>query len=462
MRRIAPNVRDHDVKRLDISGLRYGGLKHMSDVKLPAVISTTLPVLAELTKTLGVPREVLASDSEIQGAWNSLPGVMKKIPPPLRTDGLARMCVAVVAGLFDSAINYIWNCAILELCEKVRRFGLNVVEQITGKAGFDEAALLDLKDADLLSLCVKLNLVTEDGYFFLDQCRDIRNNFSAAHPVVGKIDDHEFIAFANRCAKYALGNESNPVGVDIQAFIAALKGGKFSDEQAQQWVTRIARTHEAQQNLLFGSLHGMYCDPAISEESRLNALNLSRAFSPAFTPKSKSDLILRHHEYLAKGDEKRHKASQQFFEKLGMLGLLDEHEFHSLISNACKRLMSVHQGMDNFHNEPPFAERVLQLTSQSAVPETAKDEWVTVTITCAVGNPWGTSHAAFPYYRKMIQGFTPAEIEIMLNLPNTNTVVATRIKGQARCKAQFKELAKLLDPSSVPTKVKSAYAAWIK
>lgn len=434
----------------------------MSDVTLPAVIPTTLPVLAQLTESLGVPREILASDEEIGSAWNSLPGVMKKIPPALRTEGLARMCVAVVAGLFDSAVNYIWNCAVIELREKVRRFGLPVVEQITGKSGFDDSALLDLKDADLLSLCLKLNLITEDGYFFLDQCRDIRNNFSAAHPTVGKLDDHEFIAFANRCAKYALGTESNPVGVDIQAFMTALKVGKFSQEQTVQWVTRIKNTHEAQQNLLFGSLHGIYCDPASSEETRLNALHLSSQFAPWFTPKSKSDLIVRHHEYLAKGDDKRHKASQQFFEKLGMLGLLAEHEVHSLISNACKRLMSVHQGMDNFYNEPPFAERLLQLTSQGVVPVTVKEEWVTVVVTCAVGNPWGTSHAALPYYKKMIQGFTPAEIDDMLGLPSTNTVVGTRIKNTARCQSQFKELVKLLDPASVPTKVKSAYSYWIK
>lgn len=434
----------------------------MTDVKLPAVVSSTLPVLDQLTKALGVPRNILASDGEIDSAWNSLPSVMKKIPPPLRTAGLARMCVAVAAGLFDSAVNYIWNCAVIELREKVRRFGLPVVEQITGKSGFDDAALLDLKDAELLNLCLKLNLITEDGYFFLDQCRDIRNNFSAAHPTVGPLDDHEFIAFANRCAKYALGTESNPVGVDIQGFMQALKLGKFSAEQTQQWATRVRQTHEAQQNLLFGSLHGIYCDPASSEETRLNAINLSSAFAPGFTPKAKSDLILRHHDYLAKGDEKRHKASQQFFEKLGMLGLLGKHEVHSLISNACKRLIGVHQGMDNFYNEPPFAERLLQLTSQGAVPETAKHEWVAAVVTCAVGNPWGTSHAAMPSYTKMIQGFTPAEIEIMLSLPSSNTVVGKRISSQPRCNAQFKELVKLLDASSVPTKVKTAYGLWLK
>ncbi len=288
----------------------------MPDVNLPAVVDDTLPVLDQLTASLGVSRDIIASGQEIQTAWTNLPGVMEKIPPALRTEGLARMCVAVAAGLFDSAINYIWNASVIELREKVKRFGLPVVEQLHGKANFDEQALLDLKDSELLSLCLKLNLITEDGYFFLNHCRDIRNNFSAAHPVVGTIDDHEFIGFANRCAKYALGDENNPVGVDVSAFMAAVKGAKFSEQQKDQWVHRIQQTHEAQQYLLFGTVHGIYSDPASIEQARVNALMIASEFAPHFTPKAKSDLINRHHDYIAKGDEKRHKASQQFFERL--------------------------------------------------------------------------------------------------------------------------------------------------
>jgi hypothetical protein len=290
----------------------------VTDIKLPAVIDSTLPALAALTTALGVPREILASDEEIEAAWVGLPRVLKKIPPQRRTEELGRMCVAVAVGLFDGAINYVWNATILELREKVKAFGLTVVRQVTGNSIFDEEALVDLKDADLLDLCLKLNLITEDGFFFLDQCRDIRNNFSAAHPAVGKIDDSEFIAFVNRCAKYGLGDEKNPVGVDIQAFVTALKGSKFSQEQEGQWVQRLKDTHEAQRELLFGTLHGMYCNPVLSEETRLNAISISRYFADNFTPKIQSDLIDRHQDYLAKGDSKRHGASQQYFEKLGL------------------------------------------------------------------------------------------------------------------------------------------------
>lgn len=434
----------------------------MTDIKLPAIIDKTSSVLEALTNALGVPRDILASDDEIAAAWTNLPRILKKIPKELMTPELALMCVAVASGLFDSAINYVWNASIIELRGKVRRFGLSVVRQLIENSDFDRKALLNMKDAELLELCLKLNLITEDGYFFLDQCRDIRNNFSAAHPAVGKIDDNEFISFVNRCAKYALGNEQNPVGVDVQAFINAVKSSKFNEEQLDEWVDRLNRTHEAQRELLLGTLHGIFCDPASPEEARINALALSGKFSASFSPITKSELIDRHQDYLAKGDTKRHKRSQRFFEKLGLLDLLSESERHTLISYACKKLLSVHQSFDNFHNEPPFAERLDQISSQGAVPDTVKSEFVSTILTCAVGNAYGTSTAADSYYSRMIQRFSPSEIVTMLKLPETRTIVGSRIRSHRRCKVAFKNAVALIDPESIPTSIEKAYKKWTK
>ncbi len=50
----------------------------MNEINLPAVIEDTTPVLQALTDALGVSRDVLASDDEIQAAWGNLPRAMKK------------------------------------------------------------------------------------------------------------------------------------------------------------------------------------------------------------------------------------------------------------------------------------------------------------------------------------------------------------------------------------------------
>lgn len=427
------------------------------DVNLPALPNTVLPAIAELTEALGIPREVLASQVEIEYAWRDLPRELREIPGDLRGELIARMCVAVSTGLFDGAMNYIWNAAILQLRQKIRNFGLAVVAQIQ-QSDFEEKHLLELQDSRLLDLCLKLNIIDEDGFFFLDQCREVRNNFSAAHPTMGTVNDREFTTFLNRCVRYALADSASPRGVDIGAFISAVKGPKFNNHQCQIWVQRLIETHDAQRQILVNMVHGIYCDPATAEPARLNAIDICNNLSGAFTSSIKSDLINRHSDYVANGLEDKHTASLQFFEKLGLLGLLNESEQHVVFSRAIDRLWNVHNGMNNFYNEPPFAERLLEVTQQGAVPETIQDHFVQTVACCRVGNGYGVSNAAVPYYDEMIQSFSPREVATLIRAAVDNTsTIGRRLSNNGSCRRNLKVALELIDPASVSNSVKSDY-----
>lgn len=427
------------------------------DVNLPALPNTVLPAIAELTEALGIPREVLASQEEIEYAWRDLPRELREIPGDLRGELIARMCVAVSTGLFDGAMNYIWNAAILQLRQKIRNFGLAVVAQIQ-QSDFEEKHLLELQDSRLLDLCLKLNIIDEDGFFFLDQCREVRNNFSAAHPTMGTVNDREFTTFLNRCVRYALADSSSPRGVDIGAFISAVKGPRFNNHQCQIWVQRLTETHDAQRQMLVNMVHGIYCDPATAEPARLNAIDICNDLSGAFTSSIKSDLINSHSDYVAKGLEDKHTASLQFFEKLGLLGLLNESEQHVVFSRAIDRLWNVHNGMNNFYNEPPFAERLLEVTQQGAVPETIQDHFVQTVACCRVGNGYGVSNAAVPYYDQMIQGFSPREVATLIRAAVDNTsTIGRRLSNNGSCRRNLKTALELIDPASVSNSVKADY-----
>ena len=426
------------------------------DVTLPELTQQMVSSLASITAALGIPRDVLASDEEIAYAWRELPRELRAIPPQLRDELIARMCVAVSTGLFDGAINYIWNATVQHLRQRMRDFGLPAVSQIL-QDKFEETNLIELQDSKVIDLCLKLNLVTEDGFFFLDQCRATRNNFSAAHPTIGKINDREFINFLNRCVRYALSNESSPVGVDFSEFISAITGGRFTDGQRDAWVTRLDATHDPQRQLLFRTLHGIYCDPASSEPARLNALDLCEAYKTKFTSVIESDLIDRHSDYLAKGDNQRHGASRQFFERLGLLALLNESERHSVISASVNQLWNVHLGIDNFYNEPPFAQRLMVLSDQEAIPETIQEQFVHTVVGCYVGNGHGESNAALPYYEAMIRSFSPKEIAVLAALNRGNLTVPRRIRSIQRCRRRFSGALRLIDEASIPPSVRTAY-----
>ena len=425
---------------------------------LPTLPKTILPAITELTKYLGIPREVLGSDEEIEYAWHDLPRELRNIPPGTEGALIARMCVAVSTGLFDSAVNYIWNASILQLRNKVRTFGLPVVAQIS-QSDFEEKHLVELQDSQLLDLCHRLNILNDEGFFFLDQCRDIRNNFSAAHPTLGKINDREFIAFLNRCIKYALADSSSPKGVNIGELIAALKGARFSDGQRYVWIERLMSTHEAQRQLLIEMVHGIYCDPNSPETARQNSVDLCDAIKDNFTSSLKSNLINSHSGYLAKGDGARYTASLQFFEHLGLLGILSEAERHSIISKAVERLWITHQGFNNFYNEPPFAERLLELSRAGEIPETIQEEFVQAVVGCYIGNGYGVCRAAESTYKTMIQEFSPRETGLLIQLSGKEeSVIHRRIRFSQDCKSRYIQALHLIDPSGLQPATKAQYA----
>ena len=445
------------MKKSNESGHQMTKIKPMDrEVSLPDLPDQMFSEITSITSALGIPRDVLAPNDEISYAWRGLPRELQSIPPHLRGEHIARMCVAVATGLFDGAINYIWNVTVLHLRQRIRGFGLPVVSQILQRQ-FEENELDDLQDSNLIDLCLKLNLITEDGFFFLNQCRETRNNFSAAHPAIGKINDREFITFLNRCVMYALSDESSLVGVDFNSFIKAIKGERFTEGQCEAWIARIDATHDPQRQLLFGTLHGIYCDPASSQPARLNALDICIAYQSKLSAAIKSDLIDRHSDYIAKGQSQRHNVSQDFFEKLGLLMLLNESERHSVISTAVSHLWTVHLAMNNFYNEPPFAERLMKLSETEPIPSTIQEKFVHNVVGCYIGNGYGVSRAAVRYYRAMIQSFSPVEISVLIDLDQGKTTVADRIGSWSECRKRFLQALKLIDVDSVPRSLRSKY-----
>lgn len=225
---------------------------------------------------------------------------------------------------------------------------------------------------------------------------------------------------------------------------------------------RLSETHGPQRETAVGTLHGIYCDRSSNEESRLNSLDVCRGLAAEFTPGIRSTLINRHSDYIAAGKDDRKQASQKFFEELGLLGLLSNPEQHSIFSRAASRLVSVHQGYDNFYNEPPFAERLLELSQQTAVPPAAQREFVEATVMCAIGSRYGVSNRAEPTYHAIVKNFSPQEVAYMLQAPAIEpSVIRRRVTGYSNCRTRFRALVDLLDPSTVPASAKAQYDWWL-
>lgn len=426
---------------------------------LPAVTDNTDDLLNRITSSLGVPRTVLPSKHQIDHAWGNLPRLLEMVPPESRDERMIRLCVAVSAGLFDSAINYAWNSTIVELRNKIIRFGLPIVGQLTSEH-IDEAKLSQMMDHKLLKLCLELSLISEEGYFKLDQCRDIRNSFSAAHPAMGALDEDEVVNFISRCARSALSNVYVPTGVDFGGMVSAIKGGDFNADQSEYWSASIRGTHAAQREFIAIALHGMYCDETLGQTARNNCAILFpiSVEVDGVSPK----IVDQHQEYIGQGHQNKAAASREFFTRFGMLGMLSDAERHSIISVACDRLLAAHKGMNNFYNEPPFAARLREIVSNSGVPETVRWKYVETVVTCAVGNQYGVSWGATPAYEAMVQDFSPRAMEMMLGIPRNNSTTKNKIVGFPSCRKRFAQLVSLLNGQNMPSTLVAEYQRWLQ
>lgn len=421
------------------------------NINLPMTLDDTLSHINNIMQSFNLPREIIASDEEILYAWKELPREIMRIPIELRDEFIVRMCVATSVGLFDGAINYVWNAVIVTLKKKVHNFGLALVAQTLNKK-FDDEDLDNYMDAELLELCYKLQILSEDGYFFLNQCRDIRNNFSTAHPSMARIDDRELINFISRCCKYGITTDYSMQGVNVSDFLSSITGRKLDEDELSIWEQKLIETFPAQRQLLIPMLMGIYCDPDSSEVKRLNAFKICVLIKDFIDETTKSSMIDQYNKYFINGENAKRDMSIRLFEKLNMLDLLNSSEQHSIVKQACKNLLNAHLGYNNFYTEPPFAQRLLEITSNIKTPETIQQEYVYTVLMGYVGNPYGVSNAAIEYYEEMIYNFSPMEITHLINLLKSKTLFSEKIRNHPECKRRYIKALKLIDRDSMNSK----------
>lgn len=392
-------------------------------------------VVNEVVASLGMPREILPPDEDISVALTLLPRELNLVPERLRNKFIAKAVVASSVGLFDGAIIYVWNCVITELRSRVSSFGMEMIAQISGSSKPDN--FLDkIQDVDLIDLCYQLNIIDEQGHFYLQQCREIRNHASIAHPSNIDIDDRELINFISRCCKYGLSEITISTGIDIKSLNAILSI-EDNSESLDHFVSILNTTFRSQQTLIYQILYSNYIDPSKTSTVRANALRIAKSASNVLSdnPEIIVELLEKHQSNLLSGSKDKRINSKNFIEAIGQLNSLSDVEKISTFRKAINHLRSAHYGMNNFYNEPPFAERLQELSEKiTPIPEPIIEKYVEVNLECYVGNSYGVSWAAIGFCEKMLKNLTPKGIECMLGKLNStsqtlNSEQRSRIQG---------------------------------
>jgi hypothetical protein len=412
------------------------------------------PMLLSLTKSLGLPREILAESNEISVVWPNLKPTLERIKPEYRHELLARMVVAIRVGLFSSAVNEMWNTTILALRQKVKNFGYKEASSFLKKEINDDV-LNQLRDKDLIDYSVELGFLDDDAYFFINNCREIRNNYSSAHPSNSMLDGMELNYFMHQCTKHILGSDVQYVGFPVTEFLKILKDDEIDSDTQKVLIEKIEQANELQKSAILKVLFSNYVDENNDEFVRQNCLNLSIGTWGYYSDEAMAEVLSLYSSYILKNKSKK-QLSDRFFEKVGGLDLLPEDEVASIMYKAITDLEDAHHGFDNFYNEKPFAER-LASSFNKKIPKPILKKYVYVVSLCFIGNRYGTSNYAEEYYEEMIKNFSLREVEQLFTLLKEKNILTNRLDNSKRCRKKLRELVLLLKEDSIPLKQQSAY-----
>lgn len=378
-------------------------------------------IVSSITNLLTIPRNALPSNDDINYVLQLLPRELKKVPKRLINQSTVKACVAASVGLFDSAIIYIWNNVIDELRKKVQAFGYEMIKYISSstnisKSKDDGKFLKEMKDKDLLELCYQLNIINDEGYFYLDKCRETRNQASVAHPTVINIDETETINFISKCCKYGLSDKQETEGINMKDFISSIQNQNADIELFKELAEKISKTFDSQKELIVKILFSKFVDSSESSHVRNNSLQLSLLLKKSITDKMITDLVKKYTKIKFTNKKEDAANSRKYFEKMGLLNYLESSEQITIFKKAIDNLLSTHNDINNFYNEPPFAEHLYEVSLQiSPIPNIIIDQYIDICLQCFIGNDYGYSWQASSYCENMLENLTPKGINNLLN-----------------------------------------------
>lgn len=394
---------------------------------------------------------ILVKLSERAQVINTLPNAIEPLDNAKRIGALyiSKFVAAAVAGLFDAALNYLWDETIRNLRDKVARFDLayffdTVLTDPSMRSKFkDESDLEKLDDWQLVKGCRETGIITDIGFRHLDYIRDMRNYASAAHPNHNELTGLQLVSWLQTCIREVLGKEPEGPVVEVRKLLHSLRSESLTGDDVPPIESAIEHLPADLARSLLRSLIGMYCDPQLSASTRTNIMLVAPAVWSVTDEDGRHEAGLKQATLSANGEASRAKYAREFLELVGGLSYLPSDALAVEIGTAVDALSAAHSGWNNFHGEAGPARILRNLVPASgAIPRAVLVKFVKTVALCRIGNGYGVSWAATGMYDEIIGLWTNDAAKAFVHLLS-DVEFSSRVR-LGSCAAHYKAIAQQL------------------
>jgi len=370
-------------------------------------------------KELALPErfEHLEKVDNLITGWEN---VKLAIRPECRDDKcIDKAKTAIEVGLNDAAINYFWNLAMFDLHKKIIVYGVDYFSSAInweGKPLRTVEDLIEVKDHQLIYGAFVLGIIPTEAHFFLQQCREIRNNFSTAHFPMGDIDKLETFNFIKNCIKYVLTFDLPAPGLQIKDLVENLTTERLASVEEITAIieSQSSKVHGPILHNLFSSFIKQDCDSTLKHNIKLLAPRLWEIVSDEV----KSNIATKYASLRdIKGKDVANEALE-FLKTVKGIEFIPETFKEIIFKKHAQCLIDAHNGWDNFHIEPGYARDLASLGKD--VPLSAIYTYVKAIVLSFIGNQYNIARAAQEYNNQMITDFSQTGIRTLFSILTTD------------------------------------------
>lgn len=441
----------------DAAGGTVSELVHRTQEVAPAPIDTSLQrfeeVLTSVMAQLGLPSEGVMVSFDQRGrvlrnfedAIDTLDGARRA-----RSMYLSKFMVAVGAGLFDAALNYMWDETISELRRRVAGydlayfFDLAVKDPERRKGLQSDEDLLKVDDFDLIRASSDIGLISSVGHKQLGLIRYMRNYASAAHPNQNEITALQLLGWLETCIKEVITLPETAVVAETKRLLVNVKTQKLSQQRAAEISNFFEDIQADQADNLGAGLFAIYCQADSLEDARDNIRLLFPRLWGSISEGQRQRLGVKYARFAANGDQREAELARELLDAVDGASYLPEPIRVAEISSAVEELVRAHRGWDNFYAEPPRARLLAAAVGDRPVPDGVRDDYVLGLVEAYLTNGNGVARNAEPVYRQLLEQFSRQEAEAAL-LSFTNTTIAGRLQLRL-AQEKFGEMLELIEP----------------
>lgn len=386
------------------------------EVIQPSDLAAETNVYTKYLAQVGLPTDnIIATSEERKIVASNLATFLETLPTEEKRDAryLAKFVGASAVGLFDAALNYVWNEVVLNLRKKASIYGIELFfdAAVGGKnrASYKSEDDLDgIKDIVLLDTCLKLELISEVVYRKLDHILTMRNEVAASHPNVESIGGFELMGWLQTCVKSVLQDRPSDSAIRIKSFIGNIRERQtvIDQQTKERFADELKNLSLPHVHNLLITFFGIYASPETDQTLRKNISIVAPFIWDHSEDRVKYRIGTIIDGYRTNLDEARLSHGLEFLE------VVDGKAFESLpartvaLQNLAIALKEAHNGWDNFYNEPSPMRDILSYCKKSTdIPKELLPTLIQVVLSCRLGRGLSFCEGVSPAGKELYDRF---------------------------------------------------------